>query len=112
MRVSSALTILGAIIGKEGLEYGNALMQHLPKDLSDHATFLMTASTRLDSMSKPFRFLKVWTTKAGLLDVIRDGWSCEMVYPPLCMLAVKATYNQAGTKGMVQGVIWRHLQGC
>ncbi|XP_071926190.1 uncharacterized protein [Coffea arabica] len=65
------------------------LVQHLARDPSDHSPLLMIASSRLDHKPKPFRFLNVWTTKAGLLDVIRDAWSGERGGAPLGILASK-----------------------
>ena len=75
------------------------LVQHLARDPSDHAPFLMTTSTRLDNKSKPFRFLNVWTTKAGLLDVIRDSWSCPVSRQPLCVLEAKLRTIKQVLKG-------------
>ncbi|XP_071912410.1 uncharacterized protein [Coffea arabica] len=73
--------------------------QHLARDPSNHAPLLMTTSTRLDNKSKPFRFLNVWTTKAGLLDVIRDSWSCPVSRQPLCVSEAKLRTIKQVLKG-------------
>ena len=75
------------------------LVQHLARDPSDHSPLLMIASSRLDHKPKPFRFLNVWTTKAGLLDVIRDAWSGERGGAPLGILASKLRAVKHALKG-------------
>ncbi|XP_027183993.1 uncharacterized protein LOC113782301 [Coffea eugenioides] len=78
------------LLNLEALQIGSSiLVQHLSRDPPDHALLLMTAPTWLDNKPKPFRFLNVWTTKAGLLDVIHDSWSCPMSGQHLCVLAIK-----------------------
>ncbi|XP_071926502.1 uncharacterized protein [Coffea arabica] len=64
------------LLNLEALQMGSSIsVQHLARDPSDHSPLLMSAVTRLDNKPKPFRFLNVWTTKGGVLEVIRDAWS-------------------------------------
>ncbi|XP_027170444.1 uncharacterized protein LOC113770234 [Coffea eugenioides] len=64
-------------------------VQHLGREPSDHAPLLMSSSTRLDNKPKPFRFLNVWTTKPGFLDVIRRSWAAPCSGRPLQRLSAK-----------------------
>ena len=64
-------------------------MQHLARNPSDHLLVLLVASSRLDSKPKPFQFLIISTTKAGLLDSIREGWACDVVGSLPCILSTK-----------------------
>ncbi|XP_071921760.1 uncharacterized protein [Coffea arabica] len=78
------------LLNLDALHMGNnILVQHLVKDPLDHAPLLLLASSRLDNEPKPFWFINVWTTKARLLDVIREGWAGEVFGSPLCILATK-----------------------
>ncbi|XP_071939951.1 uncharacterized protein [Coffea arabica] len=56
-------------------------------------------NNRLNDKPKPFRFLNVWTTRAGLLDVIRKGWPRELAGPPLGVLASKLRIIKQILKG-------------
>mgnify|MGYP004717232101 CR=1 FL=1 len=75
------------------------LVQHLARDLSDHSPLLIMASSRLDNKPKPFHFLNVWTTKAGLLDVICDAWSGQLGSQLLGVLASKLCVVKHALKG-------------
>ncbi|XP_071905984.1 uncharacterized protein [Coffea arabica] len=85
------------LLNLEALQMGsNISVQHLARDPSDHSPLLMSAVTRLDNKPKPFHFLNVWTTKGGVLEVIRDAWSCELSGQPFGVLAAKLrTVKQA-----------------
>ncbi|XP_071926046.1 uncharacterized protein [Coffea arabica] len=61
----------------------NILVQHLGRDPSDHAPLLISASTRLDDKPRSFRFLNIWTTKPGFIDVIKESWSISSPSSPL-----------------------------
>nr|XP_027064499.1 uncharacterized protein LOC113690699 [Coffea arabica] len=88
------------LLNLEALQMGSSfLVQHLARDPSDHSPLLMTASFRFDHKPKPFRFLNVWTTKAGLRDVIRDAWSGEFGGSPLGSLASKLRAVKQALKG-------------
>ena len=65
------------------------LVQHLGGDPSNHAPFMISASTRLDDKPRPFRFLNVWTTKPGFLDVIKGSWCISSPGSPLQVLSAK-----------------------
>ncbi|XP_071923243.1 uncharacterized protein [Coffea arabica] len=56
-------------------------------------------STRLDNKPKPFRFLNVWTSRMGLLDVIQEGWPHDLTNPPLGVLAAKLRTIKQVLKG-------------
>ncbi|XP_071924697.1 uncharacterized protein [Coffea arabica] len=64
-------------------------VQHLGRDPSDHAPLLLSAVTRLDGKPSPFRFLNVWTTKSGFMDVVRECWSGSLPGSPLKVLSEK-----------------------
>lgn len=67
----------------------NLSVQHLTRDPSDHAPLLLSAATRLDNRPRPFRFLNVWTTHHGFLQVVRDSWCGEFQGGPLPILVSK-----------------------
>ncbi|XP_071939195.1 uncharacterized protein [Coffea arabica] len=65
------------------------MVQHLGRDPLDHAPLLLSVDTRLDNKPRPFRFLNVWTTHPGLLEVIKDYWTHPVYGSPLQVLASK-----------------------
>ncbi|XP_027158377.1 uncharacterized protein LOC113759998 [Coffea eugenioides] len=67
----------------------NILVQHLGRNPSDHAPLLISASTRLDDKPRPFKFLNIWTTKPGFMDVINESWSISSPGSPLQVLSAK-----------------------
>ncbi|XP_071901994.1 uncharacterized protein [Coffea arabica] len=88
------------LLNLEAMQMGSSLLvHHLARDPSDHSPLLLTASTRVDNKLKPFRFLNVWTTKTGLLDVISKAWSCELSGQPLVVLATKLRTVKQVLKG-------------
>ncbi|XP_027183870.1 uncharacterized protein LOC113782162 [Coffea eugenioides] len=64
-------------------------VRHLGRDPSDHEPLLLSAVTRLDGKPSPFRFLNVWTTKPGFLDVVKQCWSGSLPGSPLKVLSEK-----------------------
>ena len=67
----------------------NVFVQHQGRDPSDHAPLLISKSTRLDNKLKPFRFLNVWASKQGFLDVVEESWSQFFTSSPLRILSDK-----------------------
>lgn len=64
-------------------------VSHLVREPSDHAFLLLSFSTRLDTLPRPFRFLNIWTSKDGLFDVIKDAWQIEVVRSPFYVVRSK-----------------------
>ena len=52
-------------------------VSHLVRAPSDHAPLLISLAPKVDCRSRSFRFLNVWTSKAGFLDVVKSAWHEE-----------------------------------
>ncbi|XP_071939854.1 uncharacterized protein [Coffea arabica] len=62
---------------------------HLARHPSDHAPLKVSYTSRTDDKPHAFRFLNVWTSRASLLDVIRNTWQQECHGSPLRVLCSK-----------------------
>ncbi|XP_071928129.1 uncharacterized protein [Coffea arabica] len=53
-------------------------VSHLVRAPSDHAPVLLSFVSKVDCRSRSFRFLNVWPSKEGFLDVVRTTWQVEV----------------------------------
>jgi len=56
---------------------GNLDIQHLARTCSDHAPLLLTCNGVNQNFSKPFRFLKFWTSTEDFKDVVKENWTID-----------------------------------
>lgn len=69
--------------------FSSLSISHLVRDPSDHASLLISFTSRLDNRPRPFRFLNVWTSKDGLLDVIKTAWHIDVMGSPFYVVCSK-----------------------
>ena len=61
-------------------------VSHLSREPSDHVPLLISFSSRLDNKPRPFRFLNVWTSHGGLMEVVRTAWQWEVTGSPFLVV--------------------------
>nr|XP_027082456.1 uncharacterized protein LOC113704781 [Coffea arabica] len=76
---------------------------HLARHPSDHAPLKISLTSRMDNRPRAFRFLNVWTSNPGLLDVIRQAWQAETSGSPLKILCSKLLRARRAIQGWNKG---------
>ncbi|XP_071900970.1 uncharacterized protein [Coffea arabica] len=61
-------------------------VSHLMRAPSDHAPLLISLAPKVDCRSRSFRFLNVWPSKVGFLDVVKSAWQVEVVGSPFSVV--------------------------
>ncbi|XP_071901045.1 uncharacterized protein [Coffea arabica] len=61
-------------------------VSHLVRAPSDHAPLLISLAPKVDCRSRSFRFLNVWPSKVGFLDMVKSAWQVEVVGSPFSVV--------------------------
>lgn len=79
-------------------------IHHLSHAPSGHAPLLMVDSTRVDNKPRPFRFLNLWTSHHGFLDVVHRHWQGDFLGSPMQVLAATLQHVKKAFKSCSQQV--------
>ncbi|XP_027151979.1 uncharacterized protein LOC113752035 [Coffea eugenioides] len=75
------------LINEECLNFSLSIsVSHLVRAPSDHAPLLLSFIPKPTPRCRSFRFLNVWPSKVGFLDVVRTAWQIEVSGSPFCVV--------------------------
>ncbi|XP_027120700.2 uncharacterized protein [Coffea arabica] len=80
-------------------------MTHLARHPSDHAPVMISFTSRMDNKPRAFRFLNLWTSHPGLLDVVKQAWQVECPGSPLRALCSKLLRTMRAMQEWNKGIV-------